>query len=222
MANNHAADYEPVQFQRTVDYVRSLGYQTIGIWPDAVTVIQLGARRIGLVPRTYGMNRGWSAPCDAPRRVIRTDILGKDFTSTKVTLKLDYLVGYSHWHFEFKHFPRRPFVALAEQLGRAGMDMNVGGHPHVLGPLAAAGNGLLHCSLGNFVGLHPGWAMRLGGIMRVFLDTDAGSLSPGVDMIPTFLTRGGGGALVTSIDQLPSELGERCTRRLGRLYPTPR
>ena len=211
VANNHAADYGPVQFQHTVDYVRSLGYQTIGIWPETVPVIDLGVLRIGLVPWTYWMNRGWTAPCDAPRPVIRTDILGTDFNSTKITQKLDHLVGYSHWQFEFKHFPRRPFVELAEQLARAGMDMNVGSHPHVLGP-----NG---CSLGNFVGLHPRWPMRLGGIMRMFLDADAGRLSAGFDMIPTFMTRGQGGARVTSIDQLPDPLRERCTRRLSLLYP---
>ncbi len=212
VANNHAADYGPVQFQHTVDYVRSLGYQMIGIWPDTVRVIELGALRIGLVPWTHWMNRGWNASCDAPRPVIRTDVLGKDFSSTKATLKLDYLVGYSHWQFEFKHFPRRPFVELAEQLTRAGMDVNVGSHAHVLGPMTVAGNGVQHCSLGNFVGLHPGWAMRLGGIMRMYGDG-------GFDMIPTFMTRGTGGARVTSIDQLPSRLRDRCMRRLKILFP---
>lgn len=220
VANNHAADYGAVQFQHTVDYVQSLGYQTIGIWPDTVPVIDLDVLRIGLVPWSYWMNRSWLAPCDSPRPVIRTDILGTDFASTKITEQLDYLVGYSHWQFEFKHFPRRPFVELAEDLARAGMDMNVGSHPHVLGPLAAAGNGLVHCSLGNFVGLHPGWATRLGGIMRMFLDSDAGNLSAAFDMIPTFLTRGESGARVTSIDQLPDELRQQCTLRLGLLYPT--
>jgi poly-gamma-glutamate synthesis protein (capsule biosynthesis protein) len=219
VANNHAADYGAVQFQHTVDYVQSLGYQVIGVWPDTVPVIELDALRIGLVPWSYWMNRSWEAPCDSPRPVIRTDILGTDFAGTKTTQKLDYLVGYSHWQFEFKHFPRRPFVELAEQLARAGMDVNVGGHPHVLGPLAVAGNGLVHCSLGNFVGLHPRWPMRLGGIMRMFLDAEAGSLSAAFDMIPTFMTRGNGGARVTGIDQLAGKLRERCTRRLGLLYP---
>ncbi len=71
VANNHAADYGPVQFHHTVDYVRSLGYQVIGVWPDTVPVIQLGGLRIGLVPWSYWMNRSWQAPCDAPRPVIR-------------------------------------------------------------------------------------------------------------------------------------------------------
>lgn len=218
VANNHAADYGPVQFRHTADYVQSLGYQTIGIWPETVPVIPLGRLRVGLVPWTYWMNRSWEAPCDAPRPVIRTDVLGTDFDGTKSTQKLDYLVGYSHWQFEFKHFPRRPFVALAEELARAGMDMNVGGHPHVLGPMIAAGSGVAHCSLGNFVGLHPGWTMRLGGIMRMFFDSGAGGISVGFDMIPTFMTWGQGGARVTSIDQLPDPLRERCARRLSLLY----
>ena len=214
VANNHAADYGPIQFQHTVEYVRSLGYQVIGMWPDTVPVLQLGTRRIGLLPWTYWMNRAWTAPCDAPRPVIRTDILGKDFGSVKVTQKLDSLVAYSHWQFEFKHFPRRPFVALAEQLARAGVDVNVGGHPHVLGPMATAGDSVVHYSLGNFIGLHPGWAMRLGGIMRMFSDG-------GFDMTPTFMTRGEGGAQVTTIDQLPSSLRDKCRRRLSLLYPLP-
>jgi hypothetical protein len=85
--------------------------------------------------------------------------------------------------------------------------------------LAATGNGLVHCSLGNFVGLHPGWATRLGGIMRMYLDSDAGNLSTAFDMIPTFLTRGEGVARVTSIDQLPDQLRQQCTLRLSLLYP---
>jgi Bacterial capsule synthesis protein PGA_cap len=219
VANNHAADYGPIQFRHTVDYVRSLGYQTIGVWPDAVRTIQLGSLRVGLLPWSYWMNRGWDAACDAPRPVIRTDVLGSDFASIKAAQKLDYLVGYSHWQFEYKHFPRKPFVALAEQLARAGMDVNVGGHPHVLGPMAAVGSGVVHYSLGNFVGLHPRWAMRLGGIMRMSLDADGGNIGAAFDMVPTFMTRGEDGTRVTSIDQLSGRLRDKCAERWSLLYP---
>ena len=50
------------------------------------------------------------------------------------------------------------------------------------------------------------------GIMRMFGDG-------GFDMIPTFLTRRPGDARVTSIDQLPDELRQKCERRLSLLYP---
>lgn len=219
VANNHAADYGPQQFRHTVDYLRSVGYQVIGVWPKTVLLMEIGALRIGLVPWSYWMNLGWTAPCDSPRPVIRTDIMGLDLTQAKVAQKLDFIVGYSHWQFEYKHFPRSPFDQVAAQLARAGMDVNVGGHPHVLGPLASAGNSVVHYSLGNFVGLHPGWANRLGGIMRLFLDSSAGGLTASFDMIPTFMTKTDGSALVTSIDQLPGSVREKCTQRLGLLYP---
>jgi poly-gamma-glutamate synthesis protein (capsule biosynthesis protein) len=219
VANNHAADYGPEQFRHTVDDLRSLGYRVMGIWPEMVPMLQLGTLRIGLVPWSYWMNVGWTAPCDSARPVIRTDILGVDLSSEKVTQRLDYLVGYSHWQFEYKHFPRSPFDQLAAQLAGVGMDLNVGGHPHVLGPLVAAGKGLNLCSLGNFVGLHPGWANRLGGILRLCLDPGAAGLSASIDFVPTFMMKGDGSATVTTIDQVPAADRERCTERLALLYP---
>ena len=222
VANNHAADYGPEQFRHTVEYVRSLGYQTIGVWHDPMPVLTVGGLRIGLVPWSYWMNRSWEAPCDAPRPVIRTDIMGTDFTAAKVAQKLDCVVGYSHWQFEFKHFPRRPFVALAEELARAGMDVNVGGHAHVLGPMATAGKAVVHSSLGNFVGLHPAWPMRLGGILRMYGESGARGPDLGFDMVPTFMTRGADGVRVATVDRQENRVRDRCTRRLSLLYPSRR
>lgn len=152
-ANNHIADYGREGVAETMVHLEEAGIPWVGIGQSLSEarkpyIITIRGVRIGFL--AY-FGKGEYAATDtsagfAPRiqRMIVEDVRGAD------TL-VDYLVVNFHWGVEKAEFPEPWQVALGHAVVRAGADLVVGHHPHVLQGVERYRGGIIAYSLGNFV-----------------------------------------------------------------------
>ena len=157
-ANNHAADTDLVGYKRTLNTVRDKGLDTLGTYLSADerkwTIEEVNGIKIGMVCYTY--SDGFSQngyPLLNYNEVGENGILNY-FTYDKLpefyTQLQGYLdemkaagaeatVVYLHWGEEYKwktgKGPNANQTAMAQKLCDLGVDVIVGGHPHVVQPV---------------------------------------------------------------------------------------
>lgn len=227
LGNNHANDYGAQQFRHTVRFLRDRGHPIIGCSDSMLGVNELhvGGSKIGLVGWTYWLNDEWTDPCREFRPTLRGDVDGVDFHRVKLERKLDCLVTFTHWGYEFKHFPRDPFDKVAERLAHAGVDVNVGGHPHVVSPLSRVGetSAFVHYSIGDFSGLHEPWHTRLGSVLGLSIGKNAqGGIELGFERTPVYRDKRDADERVVFLDALPDHRRRECEERFALVTPAAR
>lgn len=157
-ANNHADDTSLVGYKRTLNVVREKGLDTLGTYLSADeqkwTIEEINGIKIGMVCYTY--SDGFSQngyPLLNYNEVGENGILNY-FTYDKLsefyTQLQGYLdemkaagaeatVAYLHWGEEYKwktgEGPNANQTAMAQKLCDMGVDVIVGGHPHVVQPV---------------------------------------------------------------------------------------
>jgi poly-gamma-glutamate capsule biosynthesis protein CapA/YwtB (metallophosphatase superfamily) len=153
VANNHVADYGREGLLETIGHLERAGIPFVGIGTSldqarSPVVLSVKGKRIGFLGYFGG---GEYAATDssggfAPRseRMIIEDVRRADST-------VDYLVVNFHWGTERAESPERWQVSLAHEVVRAGADLVVGHHPHVLQGAERYQSGIIAYSLGNFV-----------------------------------------------------------------------
>lgn len=157
-ANNHAADTDLVGYKRTLNTVRDKGLDTLGTYLSADerkwTIEEVNGIKIGMVCYTYSegfSQRGY--PVLNYHEVAENGILNY-FTYDKLPEFYTQLQGYLdemkaagaettmvylHWGEEYKwktgEGPNANQTAMAQKLCDMGVDVIVGGHPHVVQPV---------------------------------------------------------------------------------------
>ena len=156
-ANNHANDTELVGMKRTLTVVREKGLDTLGTYLSADerkwTIEEVNGIKIGMICYTYsdGFNPS-GAPVLNFHEVTENGILNY-FTYDKLPEFYTELGGYLeemkaagaeatmvylHWGDEYKwktgEGPNTNQTAMAQKLCDMGVDVIVGGHPHVVQP----------------------------------------------------------------------------------------
>lgn len=157
-ANNHAADTDLVGYKRTLNTVRDKGLDTLGTYLSADerkwTIEEVNGIKIGMVCYTYSegfSQRGY--PVLNYHEVAENGILNY-FTYDKLPEFYTQLQGYLdemkaagaeatmvylHWGDEYKwktgEGPNSNQTAMAQKLCDMGVDVIVGGHPHVVQPV---------------------------------------------------------------------------------------
>ena len=157
-ANNHAADTDLVGYKRTLNTVRDKGLDTLGTYLSADerkwTIEEVNGIKIGMVCYTY--SEGFSQkgyPVLNYHEVAENGILNY-FTYDKLPEFYTQLQGcldemkaagaeatmvYLHWGDEYKwetgKGPNANQTAMAQKLCDMGVDVIVGGHPHVVQPV---------------------------------------------------------------------------------------
>ena len=157
-ANNHAADTDLVGYKRTLNTVRDKGLDTLGTYLSADerkwTIEEVNGIKIGMVCYTYSegfSQRGY--PVLNYHEVAENGILNY-FTYDKLPEFYTQLQGYLdemkaagaettmvylHWGDEYKwktgEGPNTNQTAMAQKLCDMGVDVIVGGHPHVVQPV---------------------------------------------------------------------------------------
>ena len=157
-ANNHAADTDLVGYKRTLNTVRDKGLDTLGTYLSADeqkwTIEEVNGIKIGMVCYTY--SEGFSQkgyPVLNYHEVAENGILNY-FTYDKLPEFYTQLQGYLdemkaagaeatmvylHWGDEYKwktgEGPNSNQTAMAQKLCDMGVDVIVGGHPHVVQPV---------------------------------------------------------------------------------------
>lgn len=152
-ANNHIADYGREGVLETIDHLERAGILVVGIGRTlsearAPQILSVKGKRIGFLGY---FGKGEYAATDtsagfAPRiqRMIVEDVRRLDSL-------VDYVVVNFHWGVEKAETPEPWQVALGHAVIRAGADLVVGHHPHVLQGVERYRNGIIAYSLGNFV-----------------------------------------------------------------------
>lgn len=161
-ANNHACDKGSKGIKKTIKALDDLNITHTGTFSKVtdrnasnLIVLEKDTIRVGLL--NYTEHTNW-VPTPKGMFVNRLDMkkVIDDINKTS-SKKLDKLILMVHWGAEYKHLPQKRHKALAEKLFKAGADIIIGSHPHVLQPMYYSKESnttkekLIYYSLGNFV-----------------------------------------------------------------------
>ena len=161
-ATNHADDYGYDYLKTTLDFWSSkyptipvLGIHSTQEDSDIVKVKEVNGIRIAFLDYTYGTNN--SGAGEGYEYMI--DIFDKDKITTmiqKAKSICDCLIFVAHWGTEDETMPNEYEKQWAAFLMEQGVDVIIGGHPHVLQPYGRLSDDqghstLVFYSLGNFV-----------------------------------------------------------------------
>ncbi|HNV67047.1 MAG TPA: CapA family protein [Bacteroidales bacterium] len=173
-ANNHSADRGPKGIFRTLRVLDSLGIRHTGTWispeeRDIISPLMIchESMRIALLAYTYGTN-GIVVPPPATVAYIDTIRAATDIRRAEL-LGADLTIIFIHWGIEYDTIPSAEQKKTAAALRRAGADIIIGSHPHVVQPVAAERDSAgirnpVVWSMGNFVS-NQRTRRRDGGIM---------------------------------------------------------
>lgn len=185
-ANNHSADRGSRGIFRTVRVLDSLEIRHTGTWQSpeerdilSPLVICRDSLRIALLAYTYGTN-GIVVPPPATVSYIDTVRAAADIRRAE-WLDADLTVAFVHWGIEYDTLPSAGQKQTAAALLRAGADIIIGSHPHVVQPVTAEADtsGIRNpvvWSMGNFVS-NQRTRRRDGGLM-IRLDIAANRDNP--------------------------------------------
>lgn len=212
LANNHINDSFHQGIVETCNFLDAVGIAHTGAnrtasEQDRILMLERAGVKIAILSYTFSTN---GLPLEQDRtfgtNVIRFNALKETDYDPSLILRhialaknqgADYIISCHHWGIDLELYPPLRMVKRARALLDAGVDLIVGHHPHVLGPVERyrttdGRDALIFYSLGNFTakGL-PFPIQRLGAIAKVALTvgTDAAGqrvVTPeGVEIIPT-------------------------------------
>jgi poly-gamma-glutamate synthesis protein (capsule biosynthesis protein) len=164
-ANNHNLDRGPTGLERTLDVLDGLGVQHTGTARTAeeagrLLVADVRGVKIAVIAYTYGMN-GFTAPSGKSWmvNVINQARMSADVKKAR-ELGADLVIVSIHNGVEYQRQPSASQVAVEEAMVKAGADVVLGSHPHVIQPMTTVESTrpdgsprtafIIH-SLGNFM-----------------------------------------------------------------------
>ena len=160
-ANNHTLDRRDKGLKRTVEVLDNMDIDHIGTYRDASArsatlpmVRDINGIKVGFLNYTYGTN-GIKVTGDAVVDYIDRSLIKRDIANTRAA-GAEIIVTAMHWGEEYKLLPNASQRSLADFLVAEGVDMVIGGHPHVIQPIEvrdnpSGGKSLIVWSLGNFI-----------------------------------------------------------------------
>jgi poly-gamma-glutamate synthesis protein (capsule biosynthesis protein) len=156
-ANNHCHDQKDKGLEETIDYLKRQGLAWAGTgrtskeaWKPyifekkGVTVGVLALTRLN----NYNFPAQKSNYAHLIRQRVRKDLPPK---VAKLAKKVDFTVVVLHWGVEYKHYVIARERRLIRLLEKAGCDLFIGHHPHVLRGIQKHGDMVAFYSLGNFL-----------------------------------------------------------------------
>ena len=143
---------------------------------DNIYIIEQNGMRIAILNYTYGTN-GISVPSDMPYAV---DYLSEEKVIADIEraeAEADFTIVCPHWGTEYYLDADAMQQKWTSIFADHGVDLVLGTHPHVIGPIEQVGDMLVYYSLGNFVNWTSdsgaGVANRMvGGMAKVTLTRD--------------------------------------------------
>lgn len=159
-ANNHSCDRGSKGVIRTLDKLDELGVAHTGTFrsqeerdKNYPLIVEEKGMKIAMLNYTYGTN-GLEVAKPLIINYIDSTVIKADVQKAK-DLGADYIVCNMHWGTEYKFLPNSYQKTYEQLCYRIGVDMVIGGHPHVVQPIEKKEiNGedkLTVWSLGNFV-----------------------------------------------------------------------
>ena len=184
-ANNHTLDRSDAGLRRTIAALDSLKVDHTGTFRNAeererlVPLIKdIRGFRIGFLKYTYGTN-GITARDGAEVSLIDRDMMKREIAATRAA-GAELIVVCVHWGVEYQLTEHASQRQLAQFLLDEGVEMVIGGHPHVIQPMKviedekSGERRLVVYSLGNFISNMKTGDTRGGAMVtcRIVRDTE--------------------------------------------------
>lgn len=182
-ANNHTLDRRERGLRQTVEALDSLGVAHIGTYRDSADrekrlpfIADIKGFKIGFVNYTYGTN-GFTVTGDAVVDYIAADVIRADIAKAR-NAGAEIIVAAMHWGEEYTLSPVRYERHWARFLEQEGVDIIMGGHPHVVQPMELRMNTVtgkpffMAYSHGNFISNMMTRDTRGGMMTRVTIARD--------------------------------------------------
>lgn len=182
-ANNHCLDRLDRAARRTIQALDSLGVDHIGTYHDAESRLRqvpfiknIKGFKVGFLNYTYGTN-GIPPQDGIEVSMIDRDRMAREIRQTREA-GAEMVVVTIHWGIEYVLLPNKSQKDLADFLINQGVDMIIGGHPHVIQPMEVIHNEkedkdvLLVYSLGNFISNMKTADTRGGALVRATIERD--------------------------------------------------
>lgn len=177
-ANNHSMDSGADGLLETIQNIEAAGLNFVGTARSqeerkkGFVLCQNGIKII-FYAYTYGTN---GIPLPSGREylvsLLKEEQIKNDAYRAKNIEDADLLIVSMHWGNEYERLPTEEQRELAERLIDSGVDVIIGGHPHVIQPVETikTGNseGLVLYSLGNFIS-NQRWRYSDAGVI-VYLE----------------------------------------------------
>lgn len=183
-ANNHTLDRRDKGLKYTIEVLDSLGVAHIGTYADLAArdkalpmVENINGFKVGFLNYTYGTN-GIGIQGDVVVDYIDRDKISSDIKATR-SAGAEIVVAAIHWGEEYLLSPVKSQKSLADFLVSEGVDVVIGGHPHVVEPcviresVATGKPAVVVYSLGNFISNMRTRDTRGGALAVVRLKRDS-------------------------------------------------
>lgn len=177
-ANNHCLDRRDAGLVRTLDVFDRFGIPHIGTYRNRVEqksntpfIATVKGVKIAFLNYTYGTN-GIKVQKDAVVNYIDKDAIAREIKAARLN-GAELVVACMHWGVEYKLLPNKEQQQLADFLEGQGVDLIIGGHPHVVQPMEIRRNRktgkdvLVVYSLGNFISAMQTADTRGGAMVKV-------------------------------------------------------
>lgn len=182
-ANNHSLDRGDKAARRTLEALDKIGLDHVGSFENAamrdstsVFIKNINGFKVGFLNYTYGTNG------IEPRDGVEIALIDRDKMKDEIKRTreagAEILVVAMHWGIEYVLLENGAQRSLADFLVDQGVDLIIGGHPHVIQPMKVVRNEnegkdvLIVYSLGNFISNMKTADTRGGALVRAYLMRD--------------------------------------------------
>lgn len=210
-ANNHALDSGIKGLKRTLEILDSNGILHIGTYSNIqeaqdIQLVEIDTMTFAFIGMTYSTN-GFQIPKDAPYCIHCFDEYSRQKAAQMCqlvrdarALNPDFVVVMPHFGLEYQEYEDPYQSELVSALFKAGADVVLGSHPHVLDPIdimevnredGTFAKGFVVYSMGNFISSQKeegGIPKDLGVIITLDFEkvgTEKAALT-GFSMVPTY------------------------------------
>ena len=179
MANNHVLDRRDKGLKNTIAALDQRNLNHIGAYTDTThrtisipMVKTINGIKVGFLNYTYGTN-GFTPICEVIVDYIDKDLIRRDVETSRLA-GAEIIVACVHWGVEYQMFPHPSQKSLAEYLRSLGIEVIIGGHPHVVQPMeltqdSSNNSFLMVYSLGNLISNMKTRDTRGGALLRLTL-----------------------------------------------------
>lgn len=202
-SNNHCMDRGEVGILKTLENLRQNEINTTGTFSsqsgrDSIPIISVKGIRIALLAYTYGINGNY-LPKEKHYLVnqISDSLVHHDIQKAKSN-EVDVVVVYFHFGEEYQREPNKLQRNAVDNAKKAGADIILASHPHVLQPVeffkseGKLDSGIVAYSLGNFVSNQRWRYSDAGTILQFQIKKDENDIlhMQNVSVIPTWVFKG--------------------------------
>lgn len=176
-ASNHTMDKGKKGVTNTLSFwkkypdIAVLGIHESKKNQDTVRIINKNGIKLAMLNATYGLN-GITL---SQKNAYLVDLIDKEQLSKQIKMakkKADVVVVFAHWGTEYVYEPDEYQKKWARFFADQGVDLVIGGHPHVIQPVEwiegqDGHNMLIYYSLGNYISYQKKAPRMLGAMAKV-------------------------------------------------------